>query len=414
MPDERSTLLIVSQTFVPDPAAVGQHLGDVADEMARRGWRVRVYTSARGYDDATARYPKREDKGRVEVRRLPLSSFGKGSIAVRLAAGFVFCFQAVLRAVWLGRIDALLISTSPPMAPLAAMAIRLVRRAPVTFWAMDINPDQMIVMGKTSATSPPARAFDWMYRRTIRTSRKVVALDRFMAERLERKAAVADKLAVIPPWPHLDASAPPVDHAENPFRREQGLGDKLVVMYSGNLSPAHPLDTILDTADRLRDEAGVEFVFIGGGLGAAQVRAFIDDQRLPNARLLPYQPLETLPYSLAAADVHLVVLGEAMVGVVHPCKVYGAMAVGRPVLYVGPEPSHVSDLLEKGGIGRRVAHGDAAGAVEAIRAFQRMSDEQRRAMGERAQAMIRGSLSREHSLGAFCDALEATRCDSDS
>ena len=45
------TLLIISQVFVPDPASVGQHMADVGFEMARRGYRVKVYTSARGYEN---------------------------------------------------------------------------------------------------------------------------------------------------------------------------------------------------------------------------------------------------------------------------------------------------------------------------------------------------------------------------
>src|SRR5687768_15943333 len=48
--DRRKTLLILSQVFVPDPASVGQHMADVAAEMARRGHRVKVYASARGYE----------------------------------------------------------------------------------------------------------------------------------------------------------------------------------------------------------------------------------------------------------------------------------------------------------------------------------------------------------------------------
>ncbi len=41
-------LLIFSQTFAPDPAAVGQHMTDAAIAMARRGYAVRVYASSRG------------------------------------------------------------------------------------------------------------------------------------------------------------------------------------------------------------------------------------------------------------------------------------------------------------------------------------------------------------------------------
>src|SRR5690348_15983854 len=82
MHQDRRTLVIISQTFVPDPASVGQHIADVAQEMARRGHRVVVYTSNRGYENPGLRYPSRKNLNGVDVRRLPFSSFGKRSIAV--------------------------------------------------------------------------------------------------------------------------------------------------------------------------------------------------------------------------------------------------------------------------------------------------------------------------------------------
>jgi hypothetical protein len=33
-----------------------------------------------------------------------------------------------------------------------------------------------------------------------------------------------------------------------------------------------------------------------------------------------------------------------MVGIIHPCKIYGAMAAAKPILYFGPQPSHITDL----------------------------------------------------------------------
>ena len=59
-PPTRDTLLVVSQVYPPDPAAVGQHLADATEEMVRRGWRVVVYTARRGYDDPSVLYPSAE------------------------------------------------------------------------------------------------------------------------------------------------------------------------------------------------------------------------------------------------------------------------------------------------------------------------------------------------------------------
>ena len=99
-----------------------------------------------------------------------------------------------------------------------------------------------------------------------------------------------------------------------------------------------------------------------GGIGKKAVEQFIRDHALTNAMSLPYQPMSDLRYSLGAADVHVVSLGSNMVGVIHPCKVYGAMAVGRPVLFLGPKPSHIADLLDRHPFGLQVAHGDVSGA----------------------------------------------------
>ena len=84
---------------MPDPASVGQHMHDAAREMARRGYRVVVYASARGYDEPSRRYPRRETLDGVEIRRLPFASFGKGSLRARLLGGISFLAQATLRAL---------------------------------------------------------------------------------------------------------------------------------------------------------------------------------------------------------------------------------------------------------------------------------------------------------------------------
>jgi putative colanic acid biosynthesis glycosyltransferase WcaI len=148
----RGTLLIFSQVYVPDPASVGQHIADVAAEMAKRGYRVRVYTANRGYDDPTAKYPAREIIRGVDVRRLPLSSFGKKSLLTRGIGTANFMLQVILRGLCTFNLSGVLFSTSPPLIGFAATVIRMFRLVPTAYWAMDLNPDQLIALGKFSRT----------------------------------------------------------------------------------------------------------------------------------------------------------------------------------------------------------------------------------------------------------------------
>jgi hypothetical protein len=90
---------------------------------------------------------------------------------------------------------------------------------------------------------------------------------------------------------------------------------------------------------------------------------------LRNIVCLPYQRLEELGASLSAADLHVVVMGDEMVGIVHPCKVYNILALGIPFLHVGPDRNHIVDLidgLKTLGGAYDVGHGDVTGVVDAI------------------------------------------------
>lgn len=422
---DRPTYLIISQVYVPDPASVGQHVADAAGELARRGWRVVVFAAANGYDDPSKKYPKREVLNGVEVRRLPFSSFGKSSIAVRLIAQWLFIKQAILHALFVKNVRAIMVSTSPPFCGAAGSALSRIKGVPVKYWVMDLNPDQMIAMGKIGAKSVPARVFDFFNRMILRRASDVVVLDRFMLERVNRKVDVTAKAHVMPPWPHEDGVVD-LPHEENDFRREHALGGaylpaagasgalpgsgRFVIMYSGNHSPANPIATVLDAAERFRDDDRVVFMFIGGGGGKKEVEDRLARQRADGKRVnivsLPYQPLEKIRYSLSAADVHVVSVGDDVVGIVHPCKVYGAMSMSRPVLLLGPKPSHVSDLIENHRVGWHVSHGDVNGAERAIRQMLSTPGSDLRAMGQRAAGLIAGELSKKSLMGRYVDVME--------
>jgi glycosyltransferase involved in cell wall biosynthesis len=401
----QGTLLVLSQVFVPDPASVGQHMADAAVEMARRGWRVVVLTANRGYDDPSMQYRAREKHDGVDIRRLPFSSFGKASIPVRLAAAAIFMTQCVLRGLFTRRLRAILVTTSPPMCSVAAVVIGLVRRVPIKYWVMDVNPDQMIELGRVSATALPARLFNLFNRLILAAAADVITLDRFMAERLNRKWFLDDKLHVIPPWPH-EEHLEPVPHGSNPFREKHGLDGRFVIMYSGNHSIASPLTTILEAALSPGCDPRVMFVFVGGGLGKREVDRVIATSRPRNIVSLPYEPLAQIKYSLSAADVHLVSMGDSMVGVIHPCKIYGAMAVARPILFLGPDPCHASEIVKEHGIGWRVAHGDREGAVATIREIVASDPARLSAMGRTAHAVAHAGFGKALLCRSLCDVLE--------
>ena len=403
---QKPLLLVISQVYVPDPASVGQHMADVGEAMVERGYDVRVLTSRSGYENPTVRYVPREQRGGVDVVRLPCSSFGKKTLAHRLLGQSLFLSQVLIHGLFARRLTKILVSTSPPMGSLAAVAIAFVRRVPIVYWVMDLNPDQAVALHKVGPKNPLVLAMRWLNRRIFGRAADVIVLDRFMAGRVRSQYRLGGQLHIIPPWPHEDFLAS--DEGPNPFRAEHNPDNKFVVMYSGNHSPASPVTTLVQAAMRMQDDPRFLFMFIGGGQGKREVDEAIAEHKPRNMLSLPYQPLERIRYSLPAADIHAVTLGNDMVGIIHPCKIYGAMAVGRPVLFIGPRPSHATDLLDQHAAGWHVQQGEVDELIAKLHQAIDMPAFERLEMGHRAHSGIAAACSKSKLCPSFCEVVAGT------
>jgi glycosyltransferase involved in cell wall biosynthesis len=339
-------ITLINQTFYPDVVSTAQHLTDLALHLAGRGHEVTVVTGRRGYDDPAIVFPKQENWRGIRILRASGTGLGKHARWRRAADFATFLCSCCWKLLWLPKQDALVAMTSPPLVSFIGALFARLWRGRFYYWIMDLNPDEALAAGWLTPGSLAAQWLEWCSRLSLRRAARVVVLDRFMQQRiLEKKVIDTDKIAVIPPWSH-DAEVHFDAGGRARFRKQHGLDDKFVVMYSGNHSPCHPLDTILQAAKKLSENREVLFLFIGGGSRFSQVKQFARENSLSNILCLPYQPMEQLAGALSAADLHVVVMGDPFVGIVHPCKVYNILRVRSPLLYIGPQPSHISEILQ--------------------------------------------------------------------
>lgn len=360
-------ILLVNQCFYPDVAATAQYSAELTAELAARGHEVTVIAGSRGYDNPALRFPARETWKGVRILRVPSLATGKGSKlkrALNIASFFGTCFWRMLT---MPRFDVVIALTSPPLISVLAALFVKMKGGQFVFWIMDLNPDEAIAAGWLAADSLAAKVLEAALRYSAHTAHTVVALDRFMHARMAAKGIPAGRLRTVPPWSH-DAEVRYDMAGRDAFRAQHGLAGKFVVMYAGNHSPVNPLDTILGAALRLATNDGVAFCFIGGGSEHARVRAFAATHGLKNVLCLPYIKPSEMAGPLSAADLQLVVLGNPMSGLIHPCKIYNVMTVGVPVMFVGPPESYVADIVRANpGLPVEILrHGDVDGAVRCI------------------------------------------------
>jgi len=396
-------ITLLNQCFYPDVVATGQHLTDLALALVERGHEVTVITSDRGYDDPQRRFKKRERWQGIEIVRLPSSAFGKTARWRRAADFATLMVLYALRLTFTPRQDVVVALTSPPLIAFLGASFVRIKGGRFLYWIMDLNPDEALAAGWLREGSLIARALVRLQNFALAGSESVIALDRFMADRLVDKGIPANRVQTISLWPH--AEVPTFDAAgREAFRRRHQLDKKFVVMHAGNHSPCHPLNTLLEAAERLRLNQDIAFCFVGGGSELARVKEFATSHELTNILCLPYQPRAELAALLSAADLHVVIMGDPFVGIIHPCKIYNVMRVGAPFLYIGPLQSHVMDIVvEMNGAGRVYVsqHGNVDEVVRQVVEAAAEGSE----VGERANLLTRPG----DGLGQLINIVEAAQ-----
>ncbi len=379
-------ILILNQVNHPDVAATAQHAHDLARHLVNHGHQVTAIASRSLYGQKGAALPKRETVDGVEIVRVGKSLFGKAGIVARVADFGLFYLAAGVRAIFGKRYDVVVCFTTPPFIAVVGWLMRLLRGTRFVYWVMDLYPDVAVACGVMKPKGLATRFFTAVNRFCLRRADRTVVLGRCMEQRVRDHGAAGDNVRRIGVWATQQVGGP-IEHADNPYRKEWDLGDKFVVMYSGNFGLAHDVDTMCRAAEKLKDDDRVRFVFAGGGKKKQEAEAFVEAHGLRNCVLAPYQPLERLHESLSCADLHLASLLEGAEGMIVPCKLFGVMAARRPCAFIGSPTSELSRVLEEHDCGMTIRQGDSDALVRIIEEL-RDDGERCRVLGENAYAAL--------------------------
>jgi glycosyltransferase involved in cell wall biosynthesis len=315
-----------------------------------------------------------------------------------------FYASAAWRAARLPRFDAVVTLTTPPLIGLVGTLLRRLRGSRHVYWSMDLHPDASLALGRMKRSNPVVSCLSWLSDAAYRRADRVVVLGQYMADRIAAKRVRPGRIELIPVWSRADEIYP-LPREGHPQRARLGLADRFVAMYSGNLGLAHSFDEFLEAARRLQHRPEMVFLFVGDGPRLAEVRRAKDEEGLKNFVLLDYFPREALHESLSTADVHLISMRHEMTGIVVPGKLYGAMASGRPTIFVGPEHCESADTIRAAGCGLTIRLGDSAGLVAAL---ERLAGDPalRTKLGERGRRAFLARHERDVCCDRWCDLLD--------
>lgn len=372
--------------------------------MVERGNRVRVLCQ-RGFknvDSSNENLKKKEIVKGIEIHRL-LDAFSNKTLFQKFLRHSLFYISLFIKLlIYTSRNSHLFVISNPPYNGFIAAIIKAFKNYRYFFTVKDIYPDVMVSYGVIKGNGFIYKFLNWAIKISFRYADKIFSLGPYMSKRIRNKGVREDKIIEIPNW-GFDGLYP-IEKKDNPLTEEMELRGKFVVLYSGNHGFGHEFDTVLEGAKRMSGEFDdINFVFIGGGSRFEEVQAFKDDN--PNVHILTFEylPFEKLNYGLNLADVSLITMRKGWEGVIAPSKIYGIMAVGSPIVYVGPE-SDISLTVEKFNCGFIARNGSVDEFIERIKEFYH-NEELRTEMGKNARSGFEEEYTKKHIMNKYLSVL---------
>ena len=372
---------------------------ELARSLARRGHEV-LHVQCTSYTSGKGSFTTTDQAENPRFVALALDKpFERYRTARRIADEVVYA-RAFVKQARSFRPDLIISCNDPLLAKLVFGLWAAGRRVPWIFWLQDLYS---VAMAREVARSRGGRALGALLERVerglLRSSDAVVAITDDFDATLDAWRVPRETRTVIENWAPLDEL--PVRPRANPWRSAMGFDDRFLFVYSGTLGLKHNPDVLHALAEA---DPSADVVVVSEGLGAERLHALLEARPLSNLHLLPFQPWETLPDVLGAADV-LMVLLEASAGAFSvPSKILTCLCAGRPILAAVPEANLGARTIRGAGAGLVVTPGEPEQFLAAARTL-RADAELRGRMGASARSHAETAFDIEAITDRFADVM---------
>jgi colanic acid biosynthesis glycosyl transferase WcaI len=348
-------ILIYSYNYHPEPIGIAPLMTELAEGLVKRGHEVRVITAMPNYPERKI-YPAyrgkwftTEEKNGVTIQRCYVWIRPNPGLVTRLLLEGSFVGLSLIKALQGWRPD-IILNTSPSLPVAVPVALlKLIYRCPTVLNLQDILPEAAVQTGLI--TNPLAiRAFEILEKFAYRSATQISVIAEGFRQNLLGKGISDSKMKIISNWVDVNFIRP-LPKYENAFRQANGLEDKFVVLYSGNIARTQGIQTVIRAAARLQHIKDLVFVIVGEESQLSDLDELRQELGVQNVLLRPFAPRAELPEMLAAADVGLIMQKRNVVGFNMPSKTQVLLASGRPILAAVPDHGTAAQAIRASGGG---------------------------------------------------------------
>jgi len=355
--NEKIKILLVTQYFPPEVAAGANRAFEHAKRWNQNGAEVTVITCFPNYPTGNIpekykglKYFEEEVDGIKVIRTFTYATPNRGFFK-RILAYFSFMFSSVIQSNnKIGKPDLVIASSPPYTVGISGMIIGKLKKIPFVFEVRDLWPESIIQLGQVK-NKLLIKILEYIELMMYKNAALIVGISDPFVDFISSKGIEQGKIKIIKNGVNLELFKPKEKNVE--LKNSLHLNDKFVVSYFGTFGLSQGLETILRTAEILKDESNIHFLLIGNGADRGKLLALKNELKLDNVTILKPISKEELVDYYSISDLMLVPLRKlSLFDSALPSKMFEIMAMGKPIIHT--VDGEARKLLERENVGKYV------------------------------------------------------------
>ena len=268
-------------------------------------------------------------------------------------------------------------------------------------------PDSLVIAGQATEESKAVKLGRKMERFAYKNADVIITITEDMAENIRSKTEDKSKVHIVRNWIDTEKTVP-VERSANTLFDELGLSrDKFYVTYAGNIGMMQGIETIVDAAEKLKNESEIQFIIFGNGSEEENIKNRIAEKQLANIKMYPLQPLERVSEVCSLGDVSIIPCKAGTGGSGMPSKTWTIMATGTAIIASFDLGGEMEQTIQEAGCGYCVQAGDARALEETITVLK-SQPELAKTMGQNARQYAEKHVAKEQAVQKYIEIIEGT------
>lgn len=302
--------------------------------------------------------------GMMHVHRFSMMDEGKNPVG----RAFRY-FLCTIIQLWYGlrekNVDVFFVISTPPIQGLIGAFLKKMKHIPFVYNLQDIFPESLVGTGLAKKGGLLWKIGRVIENFTYRNADKIIVISEDFKKNIMAKGVPEEKIEVVYNWVD-EESIVDIQREDNVlFDRYELDRSKFYITYNGNIGLTQNMDMLLEVAKEMEYCEEIQFVLVGEGVYKEKVEQIIQEKKIQNVTLLPFQPYEEISHVFSLGDVSLVISKPKVGANSVPSKTWNIMSASRPVL-ANFDENKLKDIIEKNNCGIFTKAGDKDAFKEAI------------------------------------------------